>query len=76
MAKRLGKAARLERNAAMRARYEEGATVRELGEAFQLTHSQVASILRDAGVTMRPRGGASLNPLGKNQYTEAGDVSR
>ena len=42
--------------AAIVAMYEAGATTREVGNKFGLTHSSVIKLLKTHGVTMRPRG--------------------
>lgn len=44
----------------MRARYEEGACIRELSEATGRSFGWVNNVLRESGATIRPRGGSRV----------------
>lgn len=69
----MNRAGREARNALIERLYvEKDLTCRAIGARadIDLCFRQVAAILHHRGVTMRARGGAHLNPLGKNQYTK------
>lgn len=57
------------RNARIERMYRGGATVRDIGAKMGLAFSHVADLLRSRNVPMRKRGGAKMNPEGRNQYS-------
>lgn len=56
--KRVVGADREKLKAALRAKYEKGATVRQLHEQTGRSFGAIQKLLEEAGTTMRPRGGA------------------